>query len=43
MLEIGRINTLQVTKQVTFGLYMDGGEAGEILLPKRYVPEGTIV
>jgi len=22
---------------------MDGGEAGEILLPKRYVPEGTIV
>jgi predicted RNA-binding protein (virulence factor B family) len=43
MLEIGRINTLQVTKQVTFGMYMDGGEAGEILLPKRYVPEGTIV
>ena len=43
MLEIGRINTLQVTKQVSFGLYMDGGEAGEILLPKRYVPEGTIV
>ena len=43
MLEIGRINTLQVTKQVTFGMYMDGGEAGEILLPIRYVPEGTIV
>jgi predicted RNA-binding protein (virulence factor B family) len=43
MLEIGRINTLQVTKSVTFGMYMDGGEAGEILLPKRYVPEGTIV
>lgn len=43
MLEIGRINTLQVTKQVTFGMYMDGGEAGEILLPKRYVPKGTIV
>lgn len=43
MLEIGRINTLQVYKQVTFGLYLDGGEAGEILLPKRYVPEGTQV
>lgn len=43
MLDIGRINTLQVTKQVTFGMYLDGGEAGEILLPKRYVPEGTIV
>ncbi len=43
MLEIGRINTLQVYKEVTFGLYLDGGEAGEILLPKRYIPEGTRV
>ncbi|PID45763.1 MAG: GntR family transcriptional regulator [Proteobacteria bacterium] len=43
MLEIGRINTLQVYKQVTFGLYLDGGEAGEVLLPKRYVPKGTEV
>ena len=26
-------------KQVDFGVYLDGGELGEILLPKRYVPE----
>ena len=41
MLEIGRTNTLRVVKEVDFGLYLDGGEHGEILLPKRYVPEGT--
>jgi len=35
---IGTINTLQVIKQVDFGVYLDGGDAGEILLPRRYVP-----
>lgn len=25
-------------KEVDFGLYLDGGDVGEILLPKRYVP-----
>jgi len=38
MVEIGRINTLKVVKKVDFGLYLDGGEAGEILLPNRYIP-----
>ncbi len=28
-------------KEVDFGLYLDGGRDGEILLPTRYVPEGT--
>ena len=37
---IGRHNTLTVVKQVDFGQYLDGGDMGEILLPKRYVPEG---
>lgn len=32
-------NTLRVVKAVDFGLYLDG-EPDEILLPKRYVPEG---
>jgi len=41
MLEIGKMNTLRVVKEVEFGLYLDGYEKGEILLPKRYVPEGT--
>jgi len=39
MVEIGKLNTLRVIKEVDFGLYLDGGEHGEILIPKRYVPE----
>jgi predicted RNA-binding protein (virulence factor B family) len=38
-MNIGTINSLQVIKQVEFGVYLDGGEFGEILLPKRYVPD----
>ena len=38
MLNIGKINHLQVVKSVDFGIYLDGGEAGEILLPSRYLP-----
>jgi uncharacterized protein len=41
MVEIGKTNTLRVVKEVDFGLYLDGGDLGEILLPKRYVPEGA--
>lgn len=40
MVEIGKINTLKVVKEVDHGLYLDGGdEFGEILLPNRYVAE----
>ncbi len=42
-MNIGLINTLQVVKQVDFGIYLDGGEFDEILLPKRYVPEQLTV
>lgn len=41
MAEIGKLNRLYVVKEVDFGIYLDGGELGEILMPKRYVPEGT--
>ncbi|MCH4146837.1 MAG: S1-like domain-containing RNA-binding protein [Prevotella sp.] len=37
-IKLGDYNTLAITKAVDFGLYLDGGEEGEILLPKRYVP-----
>lgn len=37
MITIGTYNTLRIVKRVDFGLYLDGGEEGEILLPKRYV------
>jgi uncharacterized protein len=36
---VGRYNSLQVVKQTNFGLYLDGGQDGEILLPNRYVPK----
>ena len=38
-IELGKFNQLEVVKQVDFGMYLDGGEDGEILLPTRYVPE----
>jgi predicted RNA-binding protein (virulence factor B family) len=40
---LGDYNVLRITKSVDFGLYLDGGDEGEILLPKRYVtPEMAI-
>ena len=41
MAVIGRMNSLQVVKHTDFGLYLDGGADGEILLPKRYIPKDT--
>lgn len=38
----GYWNKLKVVKQVEFGLYLDGGESGEILLPKRFVPGNVL-
>ena len=43
MAQIGKINHLEVLKELDFGIYLDGGELGEILMPKRYVPEGTML
>jgi uncharacterized protein len=39
----GRYNILKVVKFVDFGVYLDGEEMGEILLPARYVPENCEV
>ncbi|PZX19294.1 hypothetical protein LX69_00963 [Breznakibacter xylanolyticus] len=40
MAEIGKYNTLRVVKEVDFGVYLDGGTHGEILMPAKYVPAG---
>ena len=37
-IQLGAYNRLTITKEVDFGLYLDGGDEGEILLPRRYVP-----
>lgn len=39
MVQVGKYNTLRVVKSLDFGVYLDGGDKGEILLPARYVPE----
>lgn len=35
---IGHINTLTILKEVSFGVYLDAGVLGEVLLPTRYLP-----
>jgi uncharacterized protein len=40
MIHIGRTNRMRVTRGVDFGVFLDGGDLGEILLPKRYVAAG---
>lgn len=40
MVEVGKMNHLKVVKQVDFGLYLEGGEDGEILLPNNSIPDG---
>jgi len=39
MASIGLMNEMEVVKKVEFGVYLDGGPHGEILMPQRYVPE----
>ena len=43
MANIGKLNTLLVMREAEQGLYLDGDNLGDILIPKRYVPEGTNV
>jgi predicted RNA-binding protein (virulence factor B family) len=40
---IGKRSTLWVLRIATPGVYLDGGARGEILMPGRYVPKGTLV
>lgn len=42
-IKIGRFNDMAVVKRVDFGVYLDGGEWGEILLPARYVPSPCVM
>jgi len=42
-IKIGQHNTLRVVKILDFGVYLDGGEMGEILMPTKWVPKDTKV
>lgn len=39
-IRLGDYNRMTVVKTVDFGVYLDGGEEGEVLLPAKYVPDG---
>jgi predicted RNA-binding protein (virulence factor B family) len=41
MAKIGERVALRVVRGKPFGLYLDGGELGEVLLPRKEVPEGA--
>lgn len=43
MLQLGRYNTLTVAKVLDFGLYLDAGPDGQVLMPIRYAPRGVRV
>lgn len=43
MLQLGKRNDMVVSRIVDFGVYLDGGDIGDVLLPKRYVPIGCKV
>jgi uncharacterized protein len=42
MAQIGKLASLVVTRIATPGVFLDGGDLGEILMPGRYVPRGTL-
>lgn len=43
MTQIGTTATLKVMKLVTGGAYLDGENLGEVFVPKREIPAGTMV
>jgi hypothetical protein len=44
MIKLGDYNTLKVIRYAEQGLYLEGDEqSGDILLPKRYVPQGLSI
>jgi len=40
MVELGKLNTLTVLRQKDFGVYLDGEQLGDILLPRKFAPDG---
>jgi predicted RNA-binding protein (virulence factor B family) len=40
-MKLGQFNRLQVVKDSSYGLFLDGYDHGEILLPRRYTPDDS--
>lgn len=43
MVKIGERASLQILHEKSFGLFLDGGKLGEILLPHREIPRGSSI
>ncbi|MBT1445613.1 GntR family transcriptional regulator [Shewanella sp. JM162201] len=43
MIQLGKTCRLAVVKQVSFGVYLNAGDYGQVLLPNKFVPAGTEV
>lgn len=43
MIKLGKYNTLKAVKKVDFGMYLDGDDLGEVLMPGKYVEENLKV
>ena len=43
MANIGERASLKILREKSFGLYLDGGELGEVLLPHREVPKDNVI
>lgn len=43
MAKIGERASLKILREKSFGLYLDGGELGDVLLPHREVPKDNVI
>lgn len=43
MAKIGERASLKILREKSFGLYLDGGELGEVLLPHREIPKDNVI
>ena len=43
MAKIGERASLKILREKSFGLYLDGGDLGEVLLPHREVPKDNVI
>lgn len=43
MARIGERASLKILREKSFGLYLDGGELGEVLLPHKEVPKDNVI
>ena len=43
MVKLGQYNLLRVIKKVDFGFYLDGDKNGDILLPRKYAHQNTVI